>query len=116
MRDAVYTTTSPVGVKDAARIDKFQAIANAEGYSVDDDNSQYYDGNGLEPDKKSGDLLTIPSGLVHEDGHFCFCLPDLYGYPMTKENVLLKDETGSYYSGGLLMPEFPGRWRRKLAF
>lgn len=108
MREAVYTTTSPVGVKEAARIDKYVAIPNAEGYSIDDDDSQYYDGNGLEPDGQSGNLLVVSSGLVHEYGHFCFNLPDLYGYPMSKENVLLKDEKGSYYSGGPLMPEFLG--------
>jgi hypothetical protein len=105
-QDAVYPTTSPDGVHDAIRTDKFHSIAtdnyDAEPYGTE---SEYYDGGFPVCDLKSRDQLFILSALVHEYGHCCIALPDLYGYPVRKDNVFLKDEKGEYYSGGDLLPE-----------
>ncbi len=106
LQDAVYPTTSPVGVKDAIRTDNFYKLLtddfDSEPYGKD---SPYYDGGFPVIDLKSGDQLVINPGLVHEYGHCCIALPDLYGYPVKKDNVLLRDKNGELYAGGVLLPE-----------
>ncbi|HOM72268.1 MAG TPA: CARDB domain-containing protein, partial [Armatimonadota bacterium] len=106
LQEAVYPTTSPVGVKDAIRTDAFYALSSddlsKEPYDLE---AHLYDGGFPVADNKSGNQLVISSGLVHEFGHCCIALPDLYGYPVKVDNIFLKDENGEYYAGGELLPD-----------
>ena len=63
-----------------------------------------YDGGFPVPDKKSNDALVTNSAIIHECGHCCLALPDLYGYPVKPDNVFLKDENGNLYAGTDLLP------------
>lgn len=107
MQDAVYPTTSPVGIKDAVRSDNFYAL---KGKDLSKDpwelDARYYDGGF--PVDEPADNMMISAAIVHEFGHTCIALPDLYGYPTKAENVFLKDESGKPYSGGELLPEVAG--------
>jgi len=58
------------------------------------------------------DPLAMDSMAMHEMGHTCLALPDLYCYPVGYQNVFLKDENGEYYAGG---PVFPRIARELLA-
>jgi len=49
--------------------------------------------------------MALDSGLIHEFGHTCLSLPDLYGYGVRPENVLVEDESGELFAGGPLLPE-----------
>lgn len=103
MREAVYPTTSPDGIRDAVRIDNFYDLQlgewEKEPWVV---NERYYDGGF--PINESVNLMAIDSAIIHEFGHTCLALPDLYGYPVRVWNVLLKDENGKPYGGGPLLP------------
>ena len=106
LREAVYPTTSPSGVRSAIRTDVFFAL-DPDNWQKGpyEDEAEYYDGGFPIADKESGHLMAIASGLVHEYGHCCLALPDLYGYPVRARNVFLKDDNGEYYAGGELLPE-----------
>ena len=109
MREAVYPTSSPVGVKDELRVDNYYALKtdnyDREPYGTE---GVYYDGGFPVGDGESNNLLAMNPGLIHEFGHTCLSLPDLYGYPMARENVFLKDDSGNYFAGGPMMPEVMG--------
>jgi hypothetical protein len=104
-RDAVYPTTSPDGVRESFRIDKTYIFDpdetkwEDEPYAKDE---KFYDGGF--PVNEPINLMAVDSAILHEFGHTCASLPDLYGYPMSKDNVFLKDENGNYYAGGDLLP------------
>lgn len=103
MQEAVYPTTSPDGIRDAVRIDNFFDLQGGEWekepWVV---NERYYDGGF--PINEPVNLMAIDSAIIHEFGHTCLALPDLYGYPVRAWNVLLKDENGETYGGGPLLP------------
>ena len=103
MREAVYPTTSPDGIRDAVRIDNFYDLQlgewEKEPWVL---NERYYDGGF--PINELVDPMAIDSAIIHEFGHTCLALPDLYGYPVRAWNVLLKDEQGNPYGGGPLLP------------
>jgi hypothetical protein len=107
MREAVWPTTSPDGIRDAVRIDKIYPWLDLEPekeqYYIDE---PYYDGGF--PVNEPVNLMAIDAAIIHEFGHTCLALPDLYGYPEPVRNVLLKDENGEYYAGGDLMPAING--------
>lgn len=103
-REAVWPTTTPNGIEDSFRTDNFYVLTRGEDmqeepFLLDD---KYYDGGWqlYAPDL----IMHLDSGIIHELGHSTFNLPDLYGYPVHKWAVLLKDEKGEYYAGGELMP------------
>ncbi|MBN1917513.1 MAG: Ig-like domain-containing protein [Verrucomicrobia bacterium] len=109
VREAVYETTTPDGIHDAFRNDKFTALKlgdtpwEEEAYCQDE---PYYDGGF--PINEPVNFMAIDTAIIHEYGHTVLALPDLYGYPVHKENVLLKDERGEYYAGGPLLPVIEG--------
>lgn len=105
LRDAVYPTTSPDGVRESFRIDRTY-IFNPDETKREDEpyfkDAKLYDGGF--PVNEPINLMAVDAAILHEFGHTCASLPDLYGYPVGKDNVLLKDENGEYYADGELMP------------
>ena len=105
LRSSVWPTTSPDGVRDCFRIDRTYELDTAkrkwndEPYAKD---ARLYDGGF--PVREPIDLMAVDAAILHEYGHTCASLPDLYGYGMAKENVLLKDPQGKPYAGGPRMP------------
>ncbi len=109
MQDAVYPTTSPYGVKDAVRTDNFIPLSDAAPEAQEYEKVyEYYDGGFPIYDDPSGNLMVIAAGLIHELGHTCIALPDLYGYPVRADSVYLKDENGKLYAGTSMFPEIVG--------
>lgn len=104
IRESVWPTTSPDGIRDAYRTDNYYALGlgnwEDEPYVVND---KYYDGGF--PVNEPVNLMAIDAAILHEFGHTCAALPDLYGYPVDPSNVFLKDEKGEYYAGGELLPK-----------
>jgi hypothetical protein len=103
LREAVYPCTSPDGIRDIYRIQKFYEMEGKKLHEeVYEKEADLYDGGF--PVREPVNLLAIDSAIIHELGHTCLALPDLYGYPVHKENVLLKDKDGEYYAGTEVMP------------
>jgi hypothetical protein len=48
--------------------------------------------------------MAIDAAILHELGHTCVALPDLYGYPVRAEAVFLTDDQGNRYASGPLLP------------
>lgn len=105
LRSSVWPTTSPDGVRDCFRIDRIY-VQDPPKLKWDDEpyvkDEKLYDGGF--PLREPIDLMSVDAAILHEYGHTCASLPDLYGYGMSKENVLLKDPQGKPYAGGSLMP------------
>ena len=105
LRCAVYPATSPDGARDAFRNDQTYVIG-AEKVAWEDEpyvkDERFYDGGF--PVREPIDLMAVDGAILHEFGHTCASLPDLYGYAMLRENVFLKDEQGKPYAGGDRMP------------
>jgi len=105
MRDAVYPTTSSAGVGDAFRVDQTYTTGKP-GVQWDDEplvrDAALFDGGF--PVREPIDLMAIDAAILHEYGHTCAALPDLYGYGVEKQNVFLHDANGEPYAGGDLMP------------
>ncbi|MBN2133655.1 MAG: Ig-like domain-containing protein [Sedimentisphaerales bacterium] len=102
LRDAVYPTTSPIGVEDSHTIDgvyEFEA-ENDEGWKAFDEEAAYYPSFHVHLETI---LMAQNSGALHEGGHNVFKLPDLYGYHTG--DVLLRDETGRLYTETPLLPK-----------
>lgn len=106
LREAVYPTTSPYGIKDSIRVDNFQArlYGNWEDEPWEKD-TYLYDGGFPDMEPQNGTLMDIDAAIGHEIGHTTIGLPDLYGFPYMTYNVFLKDETGQPYAGNKLYPE-----------
>lgn len=105
LRDAVWPTTSSDGARDSIRSDNFlvwtKHDSQDEPYWTEE---KYYDGGRPGWGHPDLNLMALNSGEIHECGHTCISQPDLYGYSVKINNVLLKDEDGNLYSGGELMP------------
>lgn len=103
IHDQVYPTTTPNGIQDSFRTDNFYEMKlgkwEDEPYVVND---RYYDGGF--PVNEEIHRMAIDAAILHEFGHTCMALPDLYGYPVDASSVFLKDENGKPYAGGDLMP------------
>ena len=102
---AVWPTTSPDGTRDAFRNDQTYVVDTAKTRWEDEPlvkDERFYDGGF--PVREPIDLMAVDGAILHEFGHTCASLPDLYGYGMFRENVLLKDEQGQPYAGGDRMP------------
>lgn len=103
LREAVLPETSPVGVRDAYRIDLMYAMAATEEELPEEAQERWYDGGF--PVGSHAELMNQDSGLIHEFGHTCLALPDLYGYGVRPYNVLLRDASGQPIAGSALLPE-----------
>jgi hypothetical protein len=108
VREAVWPTTTPDGIHDAFRLDKFYALKldipwEEEQYEKD---GPYYDGGF--PVNEPVNMMAVDSAIIHELGHTCLSLPDLYCYPVRASAVLLKDDNGDYYAGSDLLPKIDG--------
>ena len=103
--DARYPTTSGYGVGDAFRIDR---IYTTDSQNTAWENEPYvkeeafYDGGF--PIREPIDIMAVDAAILHEFGHTCASLPDLYGYGVHKENIFLKDPAGNLFAGSALMP------------
>lgn len=104
VREAVWPTTSPYGILDSYRTDNFQEFTRGKDYRDEqfEADQPYYDGGWLFDGHSN--IMWQDSGMIHELGHGCLSLPDLYGYPVHDWAVLLKDDNGKYYADGELMP------------
>ena len=110
LRDAVMPTTTPHGIEDRLRSDNFIAILGESGGDAPPWHEQpwekvkeWYDGGF--PIREKVDAMAIDAAILHEFGHTCVALPDLYGYPVRAENVFLEDENGNRYGGSAVLPE-----------
>lgn len=110
LREAVYPTTGPHGVEEAYRIDAFTAYVT-EGPDWDKEpyraQEVYFDGGF--PINEPVDLMAVDCAIIHEFGHTILCQPDLYGYPVSAENVFITDETGQRVAGTPQLPVVRGR-------
>jgi hypothetical protein len=110
LRDAVYPSTSPDGVRDSIYLDiiapKSDMLAGEGEYrdveKKPELDRRFWDGGW--PNHDINHPLTLDSGVIHELGHVMLALPDLYGYPMPANRVYINDENGKPYEGGPLMP------------
>ncbi len=110
LREAVYPSTSPDGVRDSVRLDMLVAkrdmLAGRGEYKdiepKEEHDAKWWDGGW--PNHKINHPMALDSGVTHELGHVMLALPDLYGYPMQPNRVYLKDKNGQCCEGGELMP------------
>jgi len=106
LRESVYPTTSPVGVLDDLRVDEFTTFIPGQSYKGPyAAKRRYHDGGFPYGQTETPYLLKIHATLMHECGHTCLSLPDLYGHPVVVRNVFLRDERGELYTDGPLLPE-----------
>jgi hypothetical protein len=105
LREAVLPTTSPIGIKDAIRVDYYFAQTTP---SWDNEPYKYYYDSfcddwfaGREPEFST--LLDFDPAMDHELVHGLET-PDLYGHPHNIYNVFLKDQNGQPYAGTQLYP------------
>ena len=106
MREAVYPTTSAVGIQDSIYIDKLyehdQDVWQESPFHTE---RAYFDGGYPNVEEH---IMNSNSGLLHEYGHTIISLPDMYNYPVAEHSVLLRDEAGEPYVGGPYMPVIGG--------
>ncbi len=107
VRETVLPETSPVGIKDSYRVDMVYTMLYPNNVSKWQEEPfikymDYYDGGF--PYNEHLDIMAIDVAILHEFGHVVTALPDLYGYPMSKKYVYLKDENGDYYAGTNVLP------------
>ena len=114
--DTKYPDICPEGIKEKYRIDNL-----VYHYWEKDKNNVYFK---MEEFRDGGFPITdnpndhashqasaphfssLNASVVHELGHTCLALPDVYSYPVRWHNVLLKDGEGKLYVGGSRMPKF----------
>ena len=116
LRDAVYPSTSLDGVRDSITLDLIapkEEIFAGEGEFADvpqkpELDRRFWDGGW--PNHEINHPMMLDSGVIHELGHVMLAVPDLYGYPMRRSRVYLKDENGALYEGGPLMP-YIDQWK-----
>ncbi|MFQ5805624.1 MAG: CARDB domain-containing protein [Phycisphaerae bacterium] len=109
LREAVGPTTTAHGIEDALRSDNFfEILGSKDGEEVKwrdqpwEKARPWYDGGF--PVREPVNAMAIDAAILHEFGHTCVSLPDLYGYPVRANNVFLKDEDGNDYAGSPLLP------------
>jgi hypothetical protein len=103
LRNTKYPDICPNGITEMYRMDKIYERLGTnwfnEPWELD---KEYYDGGF--PVGEKVNIMAVDSAIIHEQGHTCLALPDLYGYPVRYKNVFLKDEDGNYYAGGPVFP------------
>ena len=104
---AVFPTTSPNGVQEAYRIDKFTALdlGNWDDEPFNKE-SIYFDGG--YPVNEKVDLGAIDCAIIHELGHTVLSQPDLYGYVTSARNVFITDDDGKPIAGTPVLPVVSG--------
>jgi hypothetical protein len=108
LREMVYDTTTPNGIEDALRSDKFfESIEGAEWHEQPWEKANKWFDGGF-PVREPVNAMAVDAAILHEYGHTCVALPDLYGYPVRAENVFLKDADGNDYAGSPLLPVIQG--------
>ena len=107
LREAKWPTTGPNGVEEAYRIDTFTELAGVEWENEPYNKKNiYYDGGF--PVNEPVDLMAIDCAIIHEFGHTILSQPDLYGYPMSSNNVFITDNNGNLVAGTPVMPVVKG--------
>lgn len=105
MREAIWPTTSPVGIKDSIRVDQFTKRVygdwESEPWVLESD---YYDGGFPDMEPENSTPMDFDAAIGHEIGHTTLGLPDLYGHPHTLNNVFVKDDNGNLYAGTKYYP------------
>lgn len=110
MRDAVYSTSSPVGIQDSIRVDKFHTRLSYDDPFTWYDNEpfrledKYYDGQWANMEPWASTTMDIDAAICHEIGHTTLAFPDIYGHPYSCYNNLLKDADGNFYGDTPLYP------------
>jgi hypothetical protein len=106
MRETVLPTTSPDGILESLRIDKYTAWLDTPDWWDEPwvKEEHYYDGGFPRMERENATPMDFDTAVGHELGHTSLWLPDLYGYPMTTRNLFLRDEEGYLYGG---TPVFP---------
>lgn len=107
--ESVFPTTSPDGILDAIRIDKFTEWLDCP--NRDDEPSLqtapvFFDGY-FDPFPwvhSSVTPMEYDTVVGHEIGHTTLGLPDLYGQCTSIDDMLLKDPDGNRYSGTSIYP------------
>ena len=116
LKETKYPDICPDGLLETYRIDKI--VYNY--YQKDKDNEyfkneEYRDGGFpiTENPKDHGShqhsdkfFETIYASIIHELGHTCLALPDVYCYPVRARNVLLRNPKGELYVGTSRLPRF----------
>lgn len=108
LRESVDPGTTPHGIDDALRSDKFTEMLPDTDWGDQTwvKNEIWFDGGF--PVGEKVDPMAIDAAILHEYGHTCEALPDLYGYPISQHGVLLKDAQGELYAGSELLPAIRG--------
>ena len=114
--DTKYPDICPEGIKEKYRIDNLVYHYWEKGKdNVYDKGEEFRDGGFPitdNPNDHASHQASAPhfsslnASVVHELGHTCLALPDVYSYPVRSHNVLLKDKEGKLYVGGSRMPKF----------
>lgn len=109
LNETVLPTTTPNGIEDLFRTEQFYEILDTDDWTLQpyDKEGYWYDGGF--PVNEPIDLMSLDIAILHEFGHTCASLPDLYGYPQRSGTVFLKDENGNLYEGSDIMPYVPAR-------
>ncbi len=108
LRETIGPTTTPHGIEDALRSDKFFAsIEGAEWHEQPWEKANPWFDGGF-PVREPVNAMAVDAAILHEYGHTCVALPDLYGYPVRAANVFLKDAQGEDYAGSPLLPVVQG--------
>ena len=103
LRDTKYPDICPNGITDMYRMDKIYETLGTNWFNEPwEKDIEFYDGGF--PVGEPVDIMAIDSAIIHEQGHTCLALPDLYGYPVNRGKLFLKDENGEFYAGGPLFP------------
>ena len=108
LRETKYPGICPDGITDTYRIDRMYYIYKEKNekqpyYQVE----EWYDG-GFPIYTYDLSLDGISAAVVHELGHTCLALPDVYSYPVRTVNVLVRDDNGCFYAGTPAMPDLGG--------
>jgi len=97
-------------VEEAYRIDAFTAYEH-EGRDWDNEPYRkqeiYFDGGF--PVNEPVELMAIDCAIIHEFGHTMLSQPDLYGYPVSADNVFVTDDDGKPVAGTPELPVVLGR-------
>ena len=108
LRETKYPGICPDGITDTYRIDRMYYIYKEKNekqpyYQVE----EWFDG-GFPIYTHDLSLDGISAAVVHELGHTCLALPDVYSYPVRTVNVLVRDDNGCFYARTPAMPDIGG--------
>ena len=104
LKETVLPETSPNGIEDSFRTERFYEVLDTDDWTKQpyEIERNLYDAGF--PVNEPIDTMSLDIAIIHEFGHTCASLPDLYGYPQRLGTVFLKDGNGEPYEGSDLMP------------